>query len=86
MFLFYFLRDRDRALVGEGQRVRDTQNLMQAPGSQLSVQNAMQDLNPRAVSSGAPLMSVFSISIYISGMQFIAENWTCPFSLQAPKT
>ena len=37
--VYSFLRDRDRAQVGEGQRERETQNLKQAPGSELSAQN-----------------------------------------------
>ena len=39
--LFYFLRDRDRALAGEGQRERERK---QAPGSELSVQSMMRGL------------------------------------------
>ena len=32
------MRGRDRVRVGEGQRKRETQNLKQAPGSELSAQ------------------------------------------------
>ena len=40
-FIFYLFlrereRERDRAPAGEGQRQRETQNLKQAPGSELS--------------------------------------------------
>ena len=35
MFI-YFEEERDRAWAGEGQREKETQNLKQAPGSQLS--------------------------------------------------
>ena len=35
----YFLRDVERAQVGEGQREKETQNLKQAPGSELSAQS-----------------------------------------------
>ena len=36
--LFYFIFERERAQAGEGQRKRETQNLKQAPGSELSAQ------------------------------------------------
>ena len=45
--MFIFLRQR--ALVGDGQRERETQNLKQAPGSELSAQSLMQDWNSGAV-------------------------------------
>ena len=51
VFIFYILRDRDRALVGEGQRERDTQSLKQAPGSELSAQSPTWGSNPRTVRS-----------------------------------
>ena len=38
MFLFIFETERDRAWAGERQRERKTQNLKQAPGSELSAQ------------------------------------------------
>ena len=49
MFI-YFLRERERererqSPIGEGQRVRGTQNLKQAPGSELSAQSSMQGSN-----------------------------------------
>ena len=63
-FYFYFLkcllifereRERDRAPAGEGQRERErekeTQNLKQAPGSELSAQSLTQGLNSRAARS-----------------------------------
>ena len=34
--VYTFLKDRDRAQAGVGQRERGTQNLKQAPGSELS--------------------------------------------------
>ena len=37
--MFIFERERERALVGEGQRERETQNPKQAPGSELSAQS-----------------------------------------------
>ena len=37
--MFIFETERDRAWVGEGQRERETQNLKQAPGSELSAQS-----------------------------------------------
>ena len=40
MFIF------ERARAGEGQKERDTQNLKQALGSELSAQSLMQGLNP----------------------------------------
>ena len=48
MFLFfiYLFRDRNRARVGEGQRESETQNLKQAPGSELSAQSPAWGSNP----------------------------------------
>ena len=48
-----FLRERDRARVWEGQRERgrETQNLKQAPGSELSAQSLTQGSNSRTVRS-----------------------------------
>ena len=43
--IYSFLRDRDRAWVGEGQRERETQNQKQAPGSELSAQSPAQGSN-----------------------------------------
>ena len=37
-FIYFWETERDRALVGERQRERDTQSLKQAPGSELSAQ------------------------------------------------
>ena len=50
-YVYLFLRERDRAQEGEGQRERETQNLKQAPGSELSAQSPMQGLNSQAVRS-----------------------------------
>ena len=49
--MFIFDRERDRAWAEKGQRERETQNLKQAPGSELSAQSPMWSLNPRAVKS-----------------------------------
>ena len=49
MFLFIF--DRERAQAGEGERDRDTQNLKQAPGSELSAQSSMRGSNPQTARS-----------------------------------
>ena len=46
MFIFERERERERGEVGEGQRERETQNLKQAPGSELSAQSPMWGLNP----------------------------------------
>ena len=43
--VYFFLRDRDVAQVGEGQRERETQNLTQAPDSELSAQSLTQGSN-----------------------------------------
>ena len=42
-------RERDRVQVGEGQREgeRETQNLKQAPGSELSAQSLTRDSNSK---------------------------------------
>ena len=45
------LRDRERPWAWEGRRERETQNLKQAPGSQLSVQSPMRSSNPGAMRS-----------------------------------
>ena len=49
--MFIFERERDRAQAGEEQRERETQNLKQAPGSELSAQSRTRDSNPRTVKS-----------------------------------
>ena len=38
--------------MGEGQRERETQNLKQAPGSELSAQSPTWGLNPQTATSG----------------------------------
>ena len=55
--MYLLLRDRDRAWAGEGQRERETQNVKQAPGSELSAQSPMWGLNSRAVRSWPELKS-----------------------------
>ena len=44
-FIYFWETDRDRAGVGEGQRENETQNLKQAPGSELSAQSPMWGSN-----------------------------------------
>ena len=54
MFIFEIERDRqtDRQSVsGEGQRVKETQNPKQAPGSELSAQSPKRGSNPRTARS-----------------------------------
>ena len=41
----HFFEDRDKGQAGEGQRERETQNLNQAPGSEMSAQSPMRGLN-----------------------------------------
>ena len=51
MFI-YFLREREREhKQGRGKRERETQNLKQAPGSELSAQSLMWGSNPQTVRS-----------------------------------
>ena len=49
--VYLLLRERDRAWAGEGQRERETQNLKQALGSELSAQSPIQDTNSPTVRS-----------------------------------
>ena len=42
-FLCLFLRETDKARVGQGQRERETKNPKQDPGSELSAQSPMWD-------------------------------------------
>ena len=51
LICFLFIFETDRAQEGEGQRERETQNLKQAPGSQLSAQSPTQGLNSQTVRS-----------------------------------
>ena len=60
VYLFYFAffltfiifeRERDRAQPGKGQTERETQNLKQAPGSELSAQSLKWGSNSQAVRS-----------------------------------
>ena len=50
-YLFIFERETDRPQAGEGERERETQNLKQAPGSELSAQSPTQGLTPGTVRS-----------------------------------
>ena len=50
-FLNVYFWDRDRALVGEGQRERETQMQKQAPGSEVSVQSPRQGSNSQTMRS-----------------------------------
>ena len=45
-----FIFERERVRAGEGQRKRETQNLKQAPHSELTAQSLMRGLNSRTVS------------------------------------
>ena len=49
MFIYFW--ERDKVWVGEEQRERETQNLKQAAGSELSVQSRMQGSNSWTVRS-----------------------------------
>ena len=49
--MFIFETERNRAWVGEGQRERETQNLKQAPGSELSAQSPTRGSNPLTMRS-----------------------------------
>ena len=46
--LYLFVRQWETAGMGEGQRERATQNLKQAPGSELSAHSRTRGSNPRA--------------------------------------
>ena len=50
-YVYLILRDWDRTHVGEGQRERETENLKQAPGSELSAQRPTPGSNPRTMRS-----------------------------------
>ena len=45
IFIFERERQRDRIRAGEGQREKETQNLKQAPGSELSARSPMRGSN-----------------------------------------
>ena len=50
--VYLFLRDTETECErGEGQRERETQNLKQAPGSELSAQSPTRGLNSQTVRS-----------------------------------
>ena len=53
MFIYFWerKRQRDRALVGEGQRERETQSPLHTPGSELSAHSPMQGSNPQTMIS-----------------------------------
>ena len=51
MVLFIFETERDRAEQQRGQRERETQNLKQAPGSELSAQSLTWGSNSQTVRS-----------------------------------
>ena len=52
-----FIFERHRARVGEGQRQKETQNLKQARGSELSAQSPTRGSNPPTVRSWPELKS-----------------------------
>ena len=47
----FFERERDSVQAGEGKRERETQNLMQAPDSELSAQSLTRGSNSQTVRS-----------------------------------
>ena len=49
--VYSFLRETERAQAREKERERETQNLEQAPGSQLSAQSLTRGSNSRTVRS-----------------------------------
>ena len=51
MFIFEREREREREQTGEGQREGETQNLKQAPGSELSAQSLAWGSNLQTVRS-----------------------------------
>ena len=51
VYLFLTETETDRVRARKGQKERETQNLKQVPGSELSAQNPMQGLNSQAVRS-----------------------------------
>ena len=61
--VYLFLREREREREresmsrGGAERERETQNLKQAPGSELSAQSLMQGSNPQTVNSLLKLKS-----------------------------
>ena len=55
--MFIFERQRQGTSGGGAERERETQNAKQAPGSELSAQSPVWDLNSRAVRSGPELKS-----------------------------
>ena len=53
-FIYFLEREREterQSMSREGQREEETQNLKQAPGSELSAQSPMWGSNPRATRS-----------------------------------
>ena len=57
VFLFIFETERDTIWAGEGQREGETQNLKQAPGSEVSAQSLTRSSNSRSVRSWPELKS-----------------------------
>ena len=47
LFVFMFIFERQSASGGGAERERETQNLKQAPGSELAAQSPMRGLNSR---------------------------------------
>ena len=50
-FIHFWETERDRVQAGEGQRERETQNLKEAPGSELSAQSPTRGSNSRTARS-----------------------------------
>ena len=51
LFIYFWQREKDRAWAGEGQRERGTQNLKQAPGSEMSAQSLTRGSNSQTTRS-----------------------------------
>ena len=49
--MFIFERERESVQVGEGQKEKETQNLKQVPGSELSAQRPTLDSNSQTMRS-----------------------------------
>ena len=51
IFCVYFIFEKEREQAGEGKRERESQNLKQAPGSELSAQSPTRGSNSQTVRS-----------------------------------
>ena len=57
MFIYFWVTERYKTWAGEEQGKRETQNLKQAPGSELSAQNPIWGSNPQTMGSWPEQMS-----------------------------